>query len=158
VVCRVGPCAAALMTLADLGIVAGAFINDAGGDAMLTCTETGRCGWLGSSLLAVIGWGYLILGALITIVVATGVAWLHQMLMRWLIFVLFRLYATAVSAGIGSVFGWALSWWLTWKAIGNGNIGMVLSCIGMLGLVLGFGIAGYKGARLLQGSARPESN
>ena len=54
-VCRVGPCAAALMTLADLGIVAGAFINDAGGDAMLTCTETGRCGWLGSSLLAVIG-------------------------------------------------------------------------------------------------------
>jgi hypothetical protein len=146
-----GPCSVGLMTLAGLGLVVTAFINDAGGDAMLTCSETGRCGWLGSSLLATIGWGYLILGALITVLVATAVAWLHQVVMRRLMFVLFRLYATAVCAGIGSVFGWALSWWLTWKQIGN--YGIVLSCLGMLGFVLGFGAAAHKGARLLQGTA-----
>jgi hypothetical protein len=139
------------MTLAGLGIVAGALINDSGGDAMLTCTETARCGWLGSSLLAVIGWGYLIAGALITVLVATAVAWLHQVVMRRLMFVLFRLYATAVCAGIGSVFAWALSWWLAWKQIGN--VGTVLSCVGMLGLVVGFGVMAYQGARLLQGTA-----
>ena len=71
-------------------------------------------------------------------------------------FVLFRLYATAVCAGIGSVFGWALSWWLTWEA--TGKYGFILSCVGMLGLVLGFGTAAYKGARLLRGTTRTDPN
>ena len=143
-----GPCSVGLMTLAGLGLVASAFINDAGGMQSFHAPR----------LLTVFGWGYLILGVLITVTVATGVALLHQMLMRWLMFMLFRLYATAVCAGIGSVFGWALSWWLTWKAIGNGNVGIVLACAGMLCLVLGFGTGGFMGARLLQGSARHESN
>jgi hypothetical protein len=145
-----GPCSVALMTVAGLGIVLTAFIKDAGDDAMLTCTETAHCGWLGSSLLSVVGWEYLTLGALITIAVATGVAWLHQRLMRWFIFALFRLYATLVCAGIGSVFGWALGWWLSWNL--RGAYGILLACLGMVVLVLGFGAGGYKGARLLQGT------
>jgi hypothetical protein len=129
------------MTLAGLGLVASAFITNVGGMQSFHAPR----------LLAAFGWGYLALGILITIAVATVVAWLHQVVMRRLMFVLYRLYATAVCAGIGSVFGWALSWWLTWKQIDN--YGLVLSCLGMLGLVLGFGVTAYKGARLLQGTA-----
>jgi hypothetical protein len=69
-----GPCSVAFMTMGGLGLVLSTFIKNAGADAMLTCTETARCGWLGSSLLAVIDWGYLALGMLVTIAVATLVA------------------------------------------------------------------------------------
>jgi hypothetical protein len=145
-----GPCSVALMTFAGLGLAASAFITTTGDK--YGASESFRA----PRLLAAFGWSYLIAGVLITIAVATGVAWLHQVLMRRLVFLLFRLYATAVCAGIGSVFGWALSWWLTWKQIGN--YGIVLSCLGMLGFVLGFGIAAFKSGRLLQGTAPTQSN
>jgi hypothetical protein len=151
-----GPCSVALMTLAGLGLALTVFLQDAGDMAMLTCTETAHCGWLGSSLPAVIGWNYLVFGVLITFIVASVAAWIHQRLVRWFIFALFRLYATLVCAGIGSVFAWALSWWLTSRQVGV--LEFSLACLGMIAFLLGFGIAGYKGARMLQGAQPPPSN
>ena len=44
-------------------------------------------------------------------------------------FILFRIYATAVVSGIGSVFGWCLCWWLLLRDIGHV---WVWSLLGML--------------------------
>jgi len=136
-----GPCSVGLMTLAGLGLVASAFITKAGDVQSFHAPR----------LLAVFGWGYLIIGILITTVVATGVSWLHQKLVRRLTFALFRLYATAVCAGIGSVFGWALGWWIMSKEIAH--YGLLWWCTGMLVLVVAFATAAYKSARQLRGNA-----
>ena len=100
-----GPCSVGLMMLAGLGLVAQAFITRAGDLERFHAPR----------LLAAFGWGYLILGILMTALVATGAAWLHQAITRRMAFALFRLYAAAVSAGIGSVFGWVLGGWMSWK-------------------------------------------
>jgi hypothetical protein len=102
-------------------------------------------------LLAAFGWSYVVIGALSTTVVATCVAWLHQKLMHRLTFALFRLYAMAVSAGIGSVLGWFLGWWMMAK--GTGHIALWWWIPTMLILTAGFGLAAYKGARGLRGKA-----
>jgi hypothetical protein len=77
------------MTLAGLELVVSASITKAGDMESIHAPR----------LLAAFGWGYLILGVLITTAVATGAAWLHQFRVRRLMFVLFRLYATAVCGG-----------------------------------------------------------
>jgi hypothetical protein len=51
---------------------------------------------------AILGWIYTIVGLFTAIVVATGTALLHQIIIHRFTFFLFRLYATAVSAGIGA--------------------------------------------------------
>jgi hypothetical protein len=136
-----GPCSVVLMVLAGLGLVTAAFI---GRDRDVQWFHAPR-------LVATFGWGYLILGVLITIAVATSGAWLHQALVRRFTFALFRVYATVVSAGIGSVFGWCLGWWLLWKEVTRYVLPWWLS--GMLILIVGFGTAAYKGARGLRGEA-----
>jgi len=136
-----GPCSVALMVLPGVGLVATAFITKAG-DAQSFHTP---------KLLTAFGWSYLILGVLITTAVATGAAWLHQVLVRRLTFALFRLYAAAVSAGIGSVFGWCLGWWMMSRELTKH--GWPWWGLGMLVLVVGFGTAAYKGARSLRGEA-----
>ena len=95
-----GPCLVALMTLAGLGLVAGALVMRAGNMQFIDTPK----------LLATLGWGYVTFGALITACISTGAAWLHQKVVHRFTFFLFRIYATAVSAGIGSVFGWFLGW------------------------------------------------
>jgi hypothetical protein len=136
-----GPCSVGLMTLAGLGLVATAFIAKDGDVQSFHAPK----------LLAAFGWDYLIVGVLITMAVATGVAWIHQKVVRRSTFTLFRLYAAAVSGGIGSVFGWCLGWWLMWKEVAH--YGLVLWCVGMLVLVVAFATAAYKGARQLRGKA-----
>jgi hypothetical protein len=79
------------------------------------------------------------------------VAWLHQVLIHRFTFALFRLYATCLCAGIGSVFGWCLRWWLMARSIDG--VAWVSGGFGMLLFVLVFGTAGYKGARALRGNA-----
>jgi hypothetical protein len=132
-----GPCSVGLMTLAGFGLVASAFITKAGDMQLLHAPR----------LLAVFGWGYLTVGVLTTAVVATGVSWLHQKLVRRFTFAMFRLYATVVCAGIGSVFGWVLCWRLTWKE--DAPHGLLWSSAGMLFLIAAFATAAYKGARQL---------
>ena len=136
-----GPCSVALMVLAGLGLVTAACIGRVGDVQSFHAPR----------LVAAFGWGYLIVGVLITIAVATGGAWLHQVLVRRFTFVLFRLYAAVVSAGIGSVFGWCLGWWLQTSGVPQHAFPWWIS--GMLILIMGFGTAAYKGARGLRGKA-----
>jgi hypothetical protein len=133
-----GPCAVGLMMLAGLAIVADAFITKTS-DMQSFHTPT----WP-----ATLGWGYAIVGVFFSAGVATAAAWLHQAVTRRLTFALFRLYAMAVVAGIGSVFGWAVSWWMLSMEIPHV---WIWSLLGMLILVAGFGTAAYKGARGLRG-------
>ena len=99
-------------------------------------------------LLPAVGWGYLIVGAVVTSVVATLVAWLHQVIVRRFTFALFRIYATAVSAGIGSVFGWCLGLWIASQEV---PWGWALWIVGMVVLIGGFGWAAYRNSRSLRG-------
>jgi hypothetical protein len=135
-----GPCTVALLMMAGLMTVAGMIVQEHGGVAGLRVPH----------FPVGLGWGYVLLGALATAGVATAVAWLHQVVVRRFTFALFRLYVTAVSAGIGSVFGWGLSWWILIYGV---RYGWVLSCLSMVVLVGGFGAAAYKGARALRGEA-----
>jgi len=135
-----GPCSIALMTLAGLALVAAAFITKSGDVQSFHSPR----------LLSVFGRGYLIAGVLSTAAVATVAAWLHQFVVRRFTFALFRLYATVVVAGIGSVFGWCISWWMLSREV---PYVWTWSLLSMLVLVAGFGAAGYKGARKLRGEA-----
>jgi len=135
-----GPCSVTLMVLAGVGLVAAAFVTKAGD---LQTFHAPR-------LLSAFGWSYLIAGVLITTVVATASAWIHQVVVRRLTLALFRLYSAAVSAGIGSVFGWTLGWWMMYQQL-SGYVWLVLWGICMLALIAGFGAAAFKGARGLRG-------
>ncbi len=92
----------------------------------------------------------MILGTIGTVSIATSAAWLHQALVRRLTFALFRLYATVVSAGIGSVFGWCFSWWMLASQI---RYGWALALCGMLLVVIGFAMTAYEHSRALRGNA-----
>ncbi len=136
-----GPCSAGLLVLAGLGFAGGALAMKAGN---MQWSETPR-------LLGALGWSYVIIGVLVTIGVATCAAWLHQWLIHRFTFALFRLYATFVSAGIGSVFGWSLGWWMMAKRVGHP--GVWWWALAMLLLIVGFGAGAYKSARSLRGKA-----
>ena len=105
----VGTVLSCAMTLAGLALVVDAFISKGGDPHLLKHPH----------LLATFGWTYLAVGALLTAVVASIAAWLHQFIVHRFTFVLFRLYATAVVSGIGSVFGWCLCWWMLSRDIGH---------------------------------------
>jgi len=132
-----GPCLIVWMTLA--GMVGIAAI--VGADHGIRPIEWQRGFGLGLGTVAILS----------TAVVATVTAWLHQILIRRMTFALFRIYATLVSAGIGSVYGWALALWL-------GSRGMnvtpaVASILVMALLIAAFGYLGFRLARQLRGKA-----
>jgi hypothetical protein len=129
------------MVLAGLGLIAEAFITKDGDMQRFHAPR----------LVAAFGWGYLILGVAVTTAVATAAAWLHQVAVRRLTFALFRLYAAAVSAGMGSVFGWSLGWWMMARDLPSYRL--PLWGLGMTALIIGFGAAAYKGAHALRGDA-----
>jgi hypothetical protein len=135
-----GPCAISLMLLAGLALVAEASTIKSEGLQLAHIQK----------LLSTFGWGYLIVGVVCTACVATVAAWVHQFVVRRFTFALFRLYATLVVAGIGSVFGWSLSWWMLTMDVPRT---WVWSLLGMVLLVIAFGAAAWKGARGLRGDA-----
>ena len=135
-----GPCSVTLMVLAGVGLITAAFITKTGNLQALHAPR----------LLSAFGWSYLIVGILITTLVATISAWIHQAVVRRFTFALFRLYAAAVSAGIGSVFGWSLGWWMMYREA-SGYVWFFVWGICMLALITTFGITAYKGARGLRG-------
>jgi hypothetical protein len=137
-----GPCSIVLMLIAGIALIATAFITKAGDVQTFHAPR----------LLSAFGWSYLIVGVVVTMVVATASAWIHQVVVRRLTLALFRLYAAAVSAGIGSVFGWSLGWWMMYREL-SGYIWLFVWGICMLVLIAGFGVAAYKGARGLRGEA-----
>jgi hypothetical protein len=138
-----GPCAVAFLLLAGTAVLAEASISNSGDMHIRHAPR----------LLAALGWGYLTLAVLAAIVIATCLAWLHQVLLHRLTFLLFRLYATVVCAGIGSVFGWCFAWTLLANEIDHT---LPWSILGMVILTVGFGTAAYKAARSLRGKP-PES-
>jgi hypothetical protein len=110
-----GPCLVALLLVAGVGLIATAFIGKAGNEHTFHFPR----------LLSMFGWSYLVVGILVTMLVATVAAWMHQALVRRLTFALFRIYAASVSGGIGSVFGWSLGWWAMAKSL-NGHVPLLL--------------------------------
>jgi hypothetical protein len=136
-----GPCTVALAAIAGIGLLAGSVPMKAG---IIQWTNTPK-------LLGELGWSYVVVGATITAVLATCGAWLHQMLIHRSTFALFRIYATAVSAGIGGVLGCALGWWLAAKE--NSYLGLWWWPLGIIVISAGFGTAAYKAARALRGKA-----
>ena len=137
-----GPCSVMLMLVAGVGLIAAAFITKVGDVQSFHAPK----------LLSAFGWSYLIAGVLITTLIATVSAWIHQALMSRLTFALFRIYAATVSAGIGSVFGWCSGLWMMSKEL-NSYVWLSVWGVWMLALVLGFGVAAYRGARDLRGKA-----
>jgi hypothetical protein len=96
------------------------------------------------------GLGMFWLAMTSTAAVATAAAWLHQVLVRRMTFVLFRLYATLVAAGIGSVWGWSAGFAM---AAYNVPYRLAFWILTMIGLVTVFGWGAYRGANLLRGAA-----
>ncbi len=134
-----GPCSVGFLLLAGAGLIADAFISKSQDAQVFHFPK----------LTAVFGWSYLVIAVVVTLIVATGIAWLHQWLLHRLTFALFRLYVTIVCAGIGSVFGWCLGWWMLAK--GTTHHVFPLWIVGTLVLVSSFGTVAYKGARALRG-------
>ena len=137
-----GPCSALLMLIAGAGLIVAAFV------ANTSAVPTFHA----PRLLPVFGWSYLVVGIVVTSTVATGAAWIHQWLIERMTFALFRLYAALVSAGIGSVFGWCLGWWMESKNL-SGYGWFFLWGFCMLALIAAFSIAAYNRARDLRGKA-----
>jgi hypothetical protein len=135
-----GPCSIALMILAGVGVLAGDYFTKGGDISRLHFAHPAAALW----------WGYLVLGVLGTATIATAAAWMHQAIVRRFPFPLFRLYVTAVSGGIGSVFGWCFGGWVLGKQL---RYGWILGGAGMLILVAGFALVAYRGARSLRGTA-----
>lgn len=137
-----GPCVCGWMVLAGFGLlIKGLAVNELKADPLRFVSS------------GFVGWAYLWIAAFATAIAATVVAWLHQMVVKRFTFALFRIYAALVSAGVGSVWGWSLAFWL-------GSRGMdikplIVGLTGMGVLVLGFGYLGFRGARKLRG-APPE--
>jgi hypothetical protein len=136
-----GPCSVLLIVLAGIGVLSASILVNAGNLQLPNAPK----------LLEGLGWSYVIVGATITTVVATCAAWLHQFVIHRFTFALFRLYATAISAGIGSVLGCALGWWIAAKE--NSPPGLWWWPLVTLVLTAGFGTAAYKTARALRGKA-----
>ena len=93
---------------------------------------------------------YAAVSLVATVIAATAAAWVHQALMNRMTFALFRVYATLVVGGIGSVFGWAWSLWLisvSWPANR-----WFLSLAGLVLFTSGFGYAAFRWPRHLRGN------
>jgi hypothetical protein len=133
-----GPCVVLWMLFGGLAMVANALAMQA------AKTKNLRLPVLPNG----IGTGYIALGLIGTVVVATVVAWVHQAAIRKMTFALFRIYAGLVSAGIGSVWGWCLWIWLVLDT--HLPYRFLLWGLGMVGLCAGFGYAGFRWAKKLR--------
>jgi hypothetical protein len=133
-----GACFVGLCMLGGLAVIVAHLPVHAGETALVRVQQS----------LKGFGRAYLILGTIGTLSVATTTAWLHQQIVRRFTFALFRVYATVVSAGIGSVFGWALGWWIVAEEL---RFGWLLWTVAMAVLLVSFGLFAYRGSRGLRG-------
>jgi hypothetical protein len=136
-----GPCLVLLLFLAILGVVAGGFAFQA---TQMHWEDASR-------FISAIGWGATIVGLIVTCLIATAAAWFHQVLIHRSTFLLFRVYATFVSAGIGAVIGLVFFW----LAMGSGRFPHTWWLVALIVpvMILAFGAQAYKHARALRGHA-----
>jgi hypothetical protein len=93
-----GPCCVLFLILAIVGLVAGGIA--------LRATQMH---WEDApKLISAIGWGSVVVFVIVTCIIASVAGWLHQALIHRFTFMLFRLYAALVTAGIGCVIGMLL--------------------------------------------------
>ena len=123
----------------------------AGGLGLVLASESGRFragpnGFLQPS--HAVGWAFAVAALCLSALIASGVAWLHQVITRRFTFALFRLYATAVVAGIGSVFGWCLAFWFLSHPF---PYVWVFALWGVTTPAIIFGAAAHRHARQLRG-------
>jgi hypothetical protein len=136
-----GPCCALFLILAILGLIAGGF-----------ALRATRMHWEDvSRFFSAMGWGSIIVGGIITCAVASVAAWLHQALIHRFTFLLFRLYATFVVAGIGSVFGCLIV--LLAMVYSPFVHASWLAMLSIPVLIAAFGAISYRHARALRGTA-----
>lgn len=131
-----GPCLVTLLMLAGLGLIATATSDEHWHRQQL------------EHLPSVLGPTYVILGLLGSAAIASGGAWLHQLVIHRMTFPLFRIYASVVSAGVGSIYGWSLGFWLSADLPGH----LLPWLAAMLLLCISFGYGGFRFARQLRGS------
>lgn len=136
-----GPSCVLMMVLVTAGLISGHLILQGQFDNWISAPTVFRP----------LGAVTLILCALGTCIAASALAWLHQALIHRCTYALFRLYATLVTAGIGSVFGWFFVWLMAaWKPfIMSGLVSMLAIPLFMLL----FGTLGFKHAHALRGQA-----
>jgi hypothetical protein len=133
-----GPSLVAWLLLAGLGLVANGFA--------MRVAQTRRIHL--PDLPHNIGTGYAVLGIIGAILLATIIAWIHQVVIRQMTFALFRIYAGLISAGVGSVWGWCLWIWLVLDT--QIPYRVLLWGIGMVGFCVAFGYAGLHWAKNLR--------
>ena len=85
------------------------------------------------------------------VVFATVVVWLHQVVVDRMTFWLFRLYATVVCAGIGSVLGIAVGIWLN-MAFYTFQHAALVAIVATVALPPTFGYLAFRHARELRGA------
>lgn len=138
-----GPCVAALVLFAMLVLVA-SFLS-------VTATHTAVNNLF--HIFEALGWAYVIVGGICSFIIAAGAAKLHQMVIERLPFVLFRLYATVVVAGIGNVFGWCFIFFFAGRL---GSHSVAFAVVILFVLTVAFGAAGYRfAASLWPNEAQP---
>ena len=96
------------------------------------------------------GIGIAGLAIVFTALFATVVAYAHQWIIRRFTFSLFRIYATFVSAGVGSVFAWSLLFLM--GSLGVGIKPWIVVPVMSLALIGLFGFVGYRWAKRLRGT------
>jgi hypothetical protein len=131
----------AFLILAVLGLAAGGFAFRA---AQMHWDDAPK-------LFSAIGWGFVISAGVVICAIAGGTAWLHQVLIHRSTFMLFRLYATFVTAGIGSVIGFAFLL-LSLASAPEPNIKFA-AAFSIPILTAAFGTVAYKHAHALRGNA-----
>jgi hypothetical protein len=139
-----GPCASIWMIVGGVTGVAGfALLRELRVHSLLTTQ-------LPTELAVAIGWGYVSIGIFAAVTVATAIACVHQWLTRRMTFALFRIYVAAVSAGVGSVYGWCFALWLICTQF---SYKWSVAIASMLTLCAGFGNLGFRIAPRLRGPA-----
>jgi hypothetical protein len=136
-----GLCSVMLLFFAVFGLIAGGLVMQ----------KTGIAWQDAPRLFTALGKSFFIVSGVATCAVSTIVAWFHQALIHRFTFVLFRLYAMFVSAGIGSILG-ALFIWIAmgWDLFPHA----VWAAAGMLPVFsFACGALAYRHFRALRGDA-----
>jgi hypothetical protein len=136
-----GPCLVSFLVLAMLGVVTGSLALQA---TNMKWQDAPR-------LISAAGWGAIIVAVVVTCFVASAVAWLHQAIIHRFTFVLFRLYATFVTTGIGCVVGLLIVLVaMVWRPLPQVEW-VAASSIPVL--MVAFGAISYRHAHALRGGA-----
>lgn len=132
-----GPCTVALTLFGIMSAVGGSLLPRLWGHAPDPVPQ-----WAPES-------AYLVVAIVVTLVVASTAAVLHQWMIERMTLALFRLYCMVVLAGIGGTILLALSFWLV--ASSAGSFSVIAFLVALLFPCLG-GYAGFRWANHLRGT------